>query len=398
MKWISNIFKASFKIYTLKIGTWFFLIIAIIISLIPLYSNYNSTAANNKIKIVFVNEDDGEISSQFLESFYANEDYEIILADKEESFYLLEKGKVEAVFILTNDFTSKLSKGEFDGIVEPYYSPSSNAKATISEPVLNNALMCWIEEFVIRQTKEFLHKQGIYYSKDDEQSQRENIERLWYESMSLEIRSSLEHENSASVIDIDMLPEIGLSAKWYAAISAFFVFISSIYYVEILKTGIADRLIVTGAKQWQLILGIILPILLISMAGWVVIVTFYSVFTDVAAVKCILLSNSILAYLISVSALSSIFVITIKNTTIIMLLAPMFTFINAVFGELVITLPQWALFLQKTAFFLPGRWMNLSIYSIYLQNRLHGGVFICCMLYLLISLLLMQFIGMAKRV
>jgi hypothetical protein len=395
MKWIANIFKANFKIYTSKTGTWVFLIIAIIISLIPLYTtDYDFAQVSSKIKIVFVNEDDGAISLQFIEALYDNEDYGILLTDNQEAFHLLEKGQVEAVFILKSDFTSKLSKGEFDGIVEPYYSPSSNAKATISEPVLNSVLMYWIEEFVIQQTQEFLQKKGVHYSKEDEQSQRKNIEQLWDESMSLEIRSSLDNEDSLLVADT--LPEIGLSAKWYAAISAFFIFISSNYSVAILKKGLASRLILAGAKIWQLILGIILPILLISMIGWFMIVIFYVVFADIEVVKCILLSSSILAYLISLSALSSIFMIAIKNITIIMLLAPMFTFINAVLGELIITLPQWALFLQRVAFFLPGRWINLAVDSIYAQGYMQVGVFICCIIYMLILFLFIQCISSIK--
>lgn len=388
MKWILNIFNAGFKIYISRAETWIFLIFAIGIALLPLY-NIQSSSTNDKIKIAFVNEDTGNISTKFLESFSQNDLYQTIITDKQTALSKLQKGDIEAVFILKDNFTTQLSIGKFNSIIEPIYSPASNAKATISEPIINSALMYWIEEFVVQRTKEYLEEEGIQYTTKDELEQRQNIKTLWEQSMSLEIRSNLEESTSAE--DEIILPQIALSAKWYAALCIFFILLSSIYYIDILKKGISSRLMLAGAKVWQIMLGIILPVILISMAGWFVIVLIFKLFLGFEFLQFLSISISLLVYLITISALSIIFVSLTKNIITILLLAPIVTFVNAVLGELIVSMPQWALFLRKIAFFLPGKWMSMSVNSIFLQSSMHIGLFICCGVYISIALIFIQF-------
>ncbi len=376
MKWIAKLFKSNMKGAALRAGNWFFIIAAVAVSLTLLVNNKDFTHVP-KINIAFVNEDTGAISEEFLQSIEKYNEFNTAVLNKNDAFKELKKGNIEAVFIIEKNFTDTLSKGKFDNIIQVYNSPSSNASATISEPVINNVLMYWIEEYTIQKTNEFLSSEGKTYSKNDEINQRNQIKALWKNALPIEVKN-----NTVNTAGGNLEPLTNaMPFKWYFALSVFYLFIGSVYFIDIKKTGIVQRLELCGAKLSHVILGSLMPSVLIVVSGFILVMAVGSIFAYTEFYKYILLFIAALFYLISFAFISAIIVLLSNNVPSILILASTFTFINAVLSELVIALPQWAVFLRNISVFLPGKWVNVSINQIYVQGRLNAGIFICAFVY-----------------
>lgn len=376
MKWIAKLFKSNMKGAALRAGNWFFIIAAVAVSLTLSVNNKDFTQVP-KINIAFVNEDSGAISQEFLQSIETYDEFNTVVLNKNDAFKELKKGNIEAVFIIENNFSNTLSDGKFNNIIQVYNSPSSNASATISEPVINNVLMYWIEEYTIQKTNEFLSSEGKTYSKIDEINQRNQIKALWNNALPIEVKNNTISNSEKSTEPLsDALP-----FKWYFALSVFYLFIGSVYFIDIKKTGIVKRLELCGAKLAQVILGSLMPSVLIAVSGFAIMIAAGSIFAYTEFYKYVLLLIAALFYLISFAFISGIIVLISNNVPSILILASTFTFINAVLSELVVALPQWAVFLRNVSAFLPGKWVNVSINQIYTQGRLNAGIFICAFVY-----------------
>lgn len=376
MKWIAKLFKSNMKGAALRAGNWFFIIAAVAVSLTLLVNNKDFTHVP-KINIAFVNEDTGAISKEFLQSIEKYNEFNTAVLNKNDAFKELKKGNIEAVFIIEKNFSSTLSQGKFNNIIQVYNSPSSNASATISEPIINNVLMYWIEEYTIQKTNEFLSSEGKTYSKNDEINQRNQIKSLWKNALPIEVNNNTVNTAGQSAEALTN----ALPFKWYFALSVFYLFIGTVYFIDIKKTGIVKRLELCGAKLSHVILGSLMPSVLIAVFGFVLVMAASSIFVYTEFYKYILLFIAALFYLISFAFISGIIVLLSNNVPSILILASTFTFINAVLSELVVALPQWAVFLRNVSVFLPGKWVNVSINQIYVQGRLNAGIFICTLIY-----------------
>ncbi len=386
MKWIAKLFKSNMKGAALRAGNWFFIVAAAAVSLILLINNKDFNQVQ-KIDIAFVNEDTGAISQEFLQSIEKYDEFNTVVLNKNDAFKELKKGNIEAVFIIEKNFTDTLSKGKFDNIIQVYNSPSSNASATISEPVINNVLMYWIEEYTIQNTNEFLSSEGKTYSKIDEINQRNQIKALWKNALPIEVKN-----NTVNTAGGNLEPLTNaMPFKWYFALSVFYLFIGTVYFIDIKKTGIVKRLELCGAKLSHVILGSLMPSVLIAVFGFVLVMVASSIFVYMEFYKYILLFIAVLFYLISFAFISAIIVLLLNNVPSILILASTFTFINAVLSELVVALPQWAVFLRNVSVFLPGKWVNVSINQIYAQGRLNAGIFICALIYAVVYFVLCYF-------
>jgi ABC-type multidrug transport system permease subunit len=237
--------------------------------------------------------------------------------------------------------------------------------------------MYWIEEYTIQKTNEFLSSEGKTYSKNDEINQRNQIKALWKNALPIEVKN-----NTVNTAGGNLEPLTNaMPFKWYFALSVFYLFIGSVYFIDIKKTGIVQRLELCGAKLSHVILGSLMPSVLIVVSGFILVMAVGSIFAYTEFYKYILLFIAALFYLISFAFISAIIVLLSNNVPSILILASTFTFINAVLSELVIALPQWAVFLRNISVFLPGKWVNVSINQIYVQGRLNAGIFICAFVY-----------------
>lgn len=377
MKWTAKFFKSNMKSTALRAGNWFFIIVAVAVSVLLLI-NDRDFSQTSKIDIAFVNEDTGAISEEFLQSIEKYTEINKVILNKKDAFKELKKGNIEAVFIIEKNFSDTLSKGNFNNIIQVYNSPSSNASATISEPVINNVLMFWIEEYTIQKTKEFLNGEGKTYTNEDEQNQRNQIKALWKNALPIEVKNNtVKNEESEN----ELLASDAISFKWYSALSVFYLLIGSVYFFDIKKRGIVQRFKLCGAKLWQVILGSLLPSVLIAVSGFVLLMAVNSIFADVELKIYFLLFIAILFYMIAFSCISGIIALLSNNAPSILILASTFTFINAVLSELIVALPGWAVFLRNASVFLPGKWVNISINEIYTQGRFNPGIIVCALIY-----------------
>lgn len=93
----------------------------------------------NTIPIAIVDEDMSGSSRLLADRLEGKEGISLILADRDEAGKMLENSQVEQVYIIKPGFGEALERGESDGLIEMYSSPSSYSAGFVREVVAGEA-------------------------------------------------------------------------------------------------------------------------------------------------------------------------------------------------------------------------------------------------------------------
>lgn len=139
----SNIYKAQFLKSIRSPGALIFILVAIIISLFAGYLVKDSNT--NTLSVGIICEDNGDLGESVIDVVSNNDNHAVIYEDINKALRLLNQDRLEAVVIIPSDFTDKLESKDFTNTLEIYTSKSTQAEATVTEPLINSVLMIWLE-------------------------------------------------------------------------------------------------------------------------------------------------------------------------------------------------------------------------------------------------------------
>ncbi|PKM73109.1 MAG: hypothetical protein CVU91_05955 [Firmicutes bacterium HGW-Firmicutes-16] len=333
-----------------------FIILAILISLGA--AVLSQEKMQTSLLVALVSEDTGIYGERLISILPENTSFSMREMPQNEAMRRLNQDRLEAVVIIRSDFTEKIKDAEYRNTLELYTSPSSQATATISEPLINGVMMLWMEELSTIEAREYLLEHGSTYDASDEIKQREQIISLW---------------KDGSVINIDLVEIDGNSEstasdspfsaciKWYGVLCLFYLVVAASWVLDINKKSLRIRINQMGVRQWKMIICNSAAPLLICAAGYIVAGTACCIFVGASILNVVAYFSPMLFYLVGILGVTLFTASLLKNILSLMFIAPALTFLNGVLSGLLLEMPDWAYVLKWLSCALPGRWLNESV-------------------------------------
>ncbi len=329
-----------------------FVLLAIIISVSAAVIAQEKTTSG--LVVAIVSEDEGEFSRKFIDYLSDYESFSVREMSYDEAVRLLRQDRLEAAVVIKNGFSEKIAKGEFQDTLELMTSPSSQAPATISEPVVNNVMMLWMEELSIITTKACLLEHGKTYDALDEAQQRDKIRKLWESGAMVNVvRTELDDGVNNYTAD----GPFETCVKWYGVLCMFYLIVGASWVLEINKKALRVRMRQMGTSQWQVVIVNSLAPLVICVSGYIIAGAACVALTGAGAEKLAASFAPMCLYLIGLLGVTLLTASLLKNVLSLMFLAPILTFLNGVLSGLLFETPSWAYVLKWLSGALPGRWL-----------------------------------------
>lgn len=351
MKWY-RLFGIRLKAF-LKDG--FSVIIIILAVVMALALGYQKLHEHeNDLTAIMVDMDRGNYGQKLTSELRKEENLKIYESGRKSAMKDLAGDEAEVVVMLHEDFTEKISAGEYSDVLDIYFAPSSAYGSTVAEPVISNVMIMWMDEALISRMSDFLEKEGIAFSEEDEKDFRREMAEIWKHGSTAKTKQIIldtdETEKQAS-------GWFAFSAAWYLVLALFYILISGSWMTELSKRSIRIR----SAREGMGTAGMFGSMGLASAAmvfGGFIVVTVISGGTFEMFLHT---APMMLIYLVGTLGISLCACTLSGSLMALMLTAPFLTFLFGTMSGLIVPLPQWAYGLELISAAVPGRWMQTAL-------------------------------------
>lgn len=351
MKWY-RLFGIRLKAF-LKDG--FSVIIIILAVVMALALGYQKLHEHeNDLTAIMVDMDRGNYGQKLTSELRKEENLKIYESGRKSAMKDLAGDEAEVVVMLHEDFTEKISAGEYSDVLDIYFAPSSAYGSTVAEPVISNVMIMWMDEALISRMSDFLEKEGIAFSEEDEKAFRREMAEIWKHGSTAKTKQIIldtdETEKQAS-------GWFAFSAAWYLVLALFYILISGSWMTELSKRSIRIR----SAREGMGTAGMFGSMGLASAAmvfGGFIVVTVISGGTFEMFLHT---APMMLIYLVGTLGISLCACTLSGSLMALMLTAPFLTFLFGTMSGLIVPLPQWAYGLELISAVVPGRWMQTAL-------------------------------------
>lgn len=333
-----------------------FIILAVVVSSAAALIARDKAAS--ELTVAVVSEDKGESGERLILFLRDTDSFSMTRLPREQALLRLRQDRLEAVIIIPPDFSDKIGRAEFRNTLEHYVSPSSQAAATVSEPLLNAVMMFWVREYAIDRTDAFLIEHDREYTDADERLQRGGMDAVWESGALIRLQSIVTDAGETAAPDSG---PYGFFVRWYAVLCLFYLIVSATWVLDAGKRSLRARIEQTGVSRWKVMFATGAAPLTLCAAGYfiggavcatLIGATFFDVMT--AAIP-------VLPYLLGLMGITVLTASLAENTMQLMFLAPLLTLFNGMLSGLFAPLPGWAYVLELLSRGLPGRWLALSL-------------------------------------
>ena len=351
MKWY-RLFGIRLKAF-LKDG--FSVVIIILAVVMALALGYQKLHEHeNDLTAIMVDMDRGSYGQKLTSELRKEENLKIYESGRKSAMKDLAGDEAEVVVMLHEDFTEKISAGEYSDVLDIYFAPSSAYGSTVAEPVISNVMIMWMDEALISRMSDFLEKEGIAFSEEDEKDFRREMAEIWKHGSTAKTKQIIldtdETEKQAS-------GWFAFSAAWYLVLALFYILISGSWMTELSKRSIRIR----SAREGMGTAGMFGSMGLASAAmvfGGFIVVTVISGGTFEMFLHT---APMMLIYLVGTLGISLCACTLSGSLMALMLTAPFLTFLFGTMSGLIVPLPQWAYGLELISAAVPGRWMQTAL-------------------------------------
>lgn len=365
MRSIINIFKARLKGSIKEPFSMIFIIVAILISIIPVTSDkYEDT---EKIPVGIVSEYKGESYCKLIDMLNQYQQFDIYEWSYDKSIRNLMYGRLDAVYVLSDDFTDKVNKGEYKGILDAYSSISSPHLNTISEAIIDTTMTIAIGNLSVLETEKLLKEMSIEYTYDDEISLRDKISSVVEDGeligVSLNIPTKIKTYSNEYKSLIDC-------TTWYCAFCVFFIIAGAGWILDITNKAIGERLKQMQIGHIKALIGASLVPIFLSIIGWCISLGICIAVTNSQIDIVLKMILPTILYFIGIMSFTLLISTLVNRTINLILIAPMVTLLHAVLSGMIVKLPDWAMRLEFISQVLPGRMYVSTINDIIVGNGL----------------------------
>lgn len=333
-----------------------FIVLAIIISIMAALLAQEKNESG--LVVAVINEDAGDYSQRLIDRLDAYDSFTVREMSYSQAMRALKQDRLAAAVLIRSSFSELLAKGDFEDTLVLLTSPSAQAPATISEPIVSSVMVLWMESLSTVTTRDYLTENGLTYTDEDAQAQRKEIARLWESGATIHVeRTEIDGLDAEELVD----GPLEACVRWYAVLCLFYLVVGASWVMDIGKQTLRVRLRQMGVRQWQLVLINSLVPLILSLSGYLVSSLFCAGLTGADPLKVFMYLPAVLLYLFGLLGVTLLTAALLRNILSLMFIAPVLTFLSGVLSGLIMTLPSWAYVLKWLSYALPGRWLAQAL-------------------------------------
>ena len=286
----------------------------------------------NTIPVAMVDED-RSISSSLLMDRLTGEEGIDLLYRQGKSREMLENSQVEQIFIIKPGFAGSIERGESDGLIEMYSSPSSYSADFTREVVAGEAIRIIMNSMAANDVISKYSELGMDMGSDFRDEVEAYADSFWEPEPLMTIDYRELRGTAAEPVDrVSMPAATASSAGLITAFIMFFMLFGSGWLVEERTNGTIKRL---GAGHGAVAVSFGGSILALLAAGILQIMMFsiiLKVFFDIVLFNGILSYLALLTYLLAVIAISMFLSSVLKTQAQLQAGAPVIALLTGFMG------------------------------------------------------------------
>ena len=215
MKWY-RLFGIRLKAFLKDGFSVVIIILAVVMALALGYQKLHEQ--ENDLTAIMVDMDRGNYGQKLTSELRKEENLKIYESGRKSAMKDLAGDEAEVVVMLHEDFTEKISGGEYSDVLDIYFAPSSAYGSTVAEPVISNVIIMWMDEALIIRMSDFLEKEGIAFTEEGEEAFRREMAEIWKHGSTAKTKQI--------ILDTDETEKqssgwFAFSAAWYLVLALF---------------------------------------------------------------------------------------------------------------------------------------------------------------------------------
>jgi len=266
------------------------------------------------IPVAAVDEDSSEYSSLVIKRLLEKEGISLYEAGREDALAMLDKSKVEHVFIIKEGFERSITEGENEELIELVSSPSSYSAGFVKEVIAGEVLRLLIANMAANTVVEHYKELGADFEDNLRDEAIQYAESLWDPEPLLTVDyKELKSGVISSVSRASLPASSATSAGLLVAFVMLYMLFGSGWMVEESRNGTVKRLGVGNRAFTVSFCGSVLALL---SAGFLLVLMYSAVlkiFFDISLLTGIMSYAIMLSYLLAIAALC-IFLSSILKT------------------------------------------------------------------------------------
>jgi ABC-2 type transport system permease protein len=280
-----------------------------------------------------VDEDRSISSSLLMDRLTGKEGIDLVITDREKAEKMLENSQVEQIFIIKPGFAGSIERGESDGLIEMYSSPSSYSADFTREVVAGEAIRIIMNSMAANDVISKYSELGMDMGSDFRDEVEAYADSFWEPEPLMTIDYRELRGTAAEPVDrVSMPAATASSAGLITAFIMFFMLFGSGWLVEERTNGTIKRL---GAGHGAVAVSFGGSILALLAAGILQIMMFsiiLKVFFDIVLFNGILSYLALLTYLLAVIAISMFLSSVLKTQAQLQAGAPVIALLTGFMG------------------------------------------------------------------
>lgn len=325
---------AYYKLKMLLSDRLFFAAMIIIPLLITIAAGYALRYEKlNTIPLAMVDEDMSESSELLLDRLAGKEGISLTRTDRESSMKMLENNEVEQVYIISSGFENRVLKGESEGLIEKFSSPSSYSESFTRELVAAEAIRLIMANTAANNVLQKYEELGIRKGSGFREEVTAYADSFWEPEPLLTIDyRELKGDVTESVRRVSMPAASASSIGLIIAFIMFFMLFSCGWLVEERTNGTIKRL---GAGNKAIAVSFLGNVLALFTAGALQILMFSVVLKllfDIVLFTGVYSYLVLAAYLFAVISISMFLSSILKTQTQLQAGAPVVALLSGFAG------------------------------------------------------------------
>ncbi len=335
--------------------TFIIIIISIAIALIQTNIAYNKSLAKPVYGIV--NNDKGKVSKKVLDALKQKDNAELVITDFEKGMDKLNNHEYSLLLVFNDDFSEKILRGNYKKTIQIYAYATTFTNTSFENDLIYQVMKNWALEFFMLESIRAFKKHDVDLTEDEIQSLREDLQEVIKKDKLVNIKLNYINDKTLLIRDANKINTLH-ALNWYLTFSTFYLFVSGVWFIDIQNHSLRLTLKQKRISEWKVYSSISAAIVIICTIGLIFtgcLASFF--FSEPITIFLSYLHYYVLYYFAMTGVM--IFVTAFFNyPAALLIIAPIFSFINAVLCGLLYDLPKWAYNINKVAHILPGAWLS----------------------------------------
>ncbi len=365
MKWFFHIFVMRLRVTAKKPLLWLLLVLSAVFSWIPI--NAHLTSKQNVIPMGLVNLDGGAYAQAFITELATFSSFDFVQEETlDEAQRKLASGKYEGVVLILENFSELIAQAEFTKMIRIYISPSSSVASFVADLMAEKVVEIWAQEFLIQDYQALRTEKGKPMTEAELAQLRMEMRQVIQseEIIVLELHT-LQGDGTQEVTNRVSSGEdaIRQSVLYYSAMTVIFVFVSGRWVIEQRRNSIGLRMQSLGITPAISVLASSTAMAAFCTGVLILAIIGYSLMVKISLGFALGLVFTAILYFFSIVGLALIFTFFTRESISLLLISPLALLVNSLLGGMFYPLPDWAILWRQISILLPGRMLNLALYS-----------------------------------